>query len=580
MSHPDQEAAVASLAIEHDVVDVKTAAELIQRCRVEQAEPILELLDTTAINVMQLYRVIADELHVEFVDLFETGSDYQLSPAALGHIDIDWLRRYQAVPLSDSDNNVVIATANPTNPRLADYLDNVISGTYRMVLADPMQVSRLLDVQASELSVLMPSAGDDDSQDEDVLEVPEEEQDDQPAAENLSPVRRWLENLMLYAASNRASDIHLELQADRTLLVRLRIDGMLLRQTFPLRGREPEALGALLNRANMDASNLREPQDGSFSFQVTDEGETRKVDCRVAMIPLVTGPKVVVRLLDPRNLAKDISELGFGQDQLDVLIDAVQQKQGTIVVVGPTGSGKTTTLYAMLRRIATIEKNVQTVEDPVEYRLPLVSQTQVRAGIGDRSVTFARALRTILRLDPDVILVGEVRDTETARVTMEAAITGHLVLTTLHAPSAAEAYTRLTEMGVPGFLVGQAVNLLVSQRLLRRLCDSCVSYSEPTPEERQLLEKYGQADATQVGRPQGCRACNNTGFRGRVVVAEVLVPSQKMQAMVARGEATDDLLEEADRTGFRPIVFDGFRHVAAGDTTPEEALSLLELADT
>jgi type II secretory ATPase GspE/PulE/Tfp pilus assembly ATPase PilB-like protein len=381
-------------------------------------------------------------------------------------------------------------------------------------------------------------------------------------------VPEFIEYLLQRAVGEGASDIHMRFMYDGTLMVRLRVDGVLRQIPFPpsLKGRESEVAAAMMAKTTtMDSSNTREPQDGTFSFPVAG----RSVDARVGMLPQIAGPNITVRILDPLTLRRRLEEMGFDIDLVTSLRRAVASSAGCVLVVGPTGSGKTTTLYALLREVDAVSRNVLTVEDPVEYRLPYVGQTQIRSDIGDRSLTFARALRSILRQDPDVVLVGEIRDTDTAKVAMEAAITGHLVLSTVHASSAPSAYTRLTEMGVPAYLVAEALSIVVSQRLVRQVHECC-TVGPPTPDEQAILSRLGIEGVTQVAHPVGCIGCAGNGFRGRIAVAEILAASPEIKGAIQSGLSREKILEIAKKTGWRPMLSDAVRHLKAGRTTVSE----------
>ena len=269
------------------------------------------------------------------------------------------------------------------------------------------------------------------------------------------------------------------------------------------------------------------------------------------------------------KIESEFSPTGDQPQAISELVKGINSNEKYQTLLGVTGSGKTTTLYALLREVDAVSRNVLTVEDPVEYRLPYVGQTQIRSDIGDRSLTFARALRSILRQDPDVVLVGEIRDTDTAKVAMEAAITGHLVLSTVHASSAPSAYTRLTEMGVPAYLVAEALSIVVSQRLVRQVHECC-TVGPPTPDEQAILSRLGIEGVTQVAHPVGCIGCAGNGFRGRIAVAEILAASPEIKGAIQSGLSREKILEIAKKTGWRPMLSDAVRHLKAGRTTVSE----------
>jgi type II secretory ATPase GspE/PulE/Tfp pilus assembly ATPase PilB-like protein len=374
------------------------------------------------------------------------------------------------------------------------------------------------------------------------------------------------------AVAVSASDIHLTMTAEGRLEIRFRIDGDRRRQLLAIPpGRDLEVLNALVGRCDtIDAANYREPQDGTFSFMAAG----RQIDARLAMLPQLNGPAVVVRLLDSRNLQTRLDDMGFSPGDLHAMRTAASQNQGTILVTGPTGSGKSTTVYGLLREVDHESKNVMTVEDPVEYRLPGIGQTPIRHDLGERSLTFVRALRSILRMDPDIILVGEVRDAETARVTMDFSITGHLVFSTIHAPSAIGVYIRLVEMGIQPYLPAEAITLIVSQRLVRKVHE-CGRLERPSRDEIAWFESVGATPPEKLIRPVGCTGCSDTGYRGRIALVEVLSPGPVLRAAILKGGSQAELAEVAISEGFRPIVLNGVEKIAAQQTTVVEVARVL-----
>jgi type II secretory ATPase GspE/PulE/Tfp pilus assembly ATPase PilB-like protein len=378
----------------------------------------------------------------------------------------------------------------------------------------------------------------------------------------------WIEATLERGAAEGASDIHFWWSLSKRLRLRMRIDGALRDFPVPLNINEQrEAVGALLAKCpGVDSTNVREPIDGTFSFMASGS----RVDVRLGMLPQSNGPTIVLRLLDPRNVAGSLDTRGFAPDHIATIRKILGQPYGMMVVVGPTGSGKSTTLYTCLAEIDANARVIHTVEDPVEYRLDNINQTPVRDDLGSRSITFQKALRSILRLDPDVILLGEMRDTETANVGLKASLTGHLVLTTLHANTAVQTFTRLVEMGVPPFLVADAVDCSVSQRLLRTVHD-CFAWRDPSDEERQLLDRHGFSHVTKVPHAVGCDGCQQSGYRGRAAVLEVLSPNEEIRDLIRQQAPMNTLAKAAEAAGFRPLMADGLRLVSEGRTTMSEA---------
>ena len=391
---------------------------------------------------------------------------------------------------------------------------------------------------------------------------------DLPASEDLlddsaqAPVIRMINALLLQALRERASDLHFEPYEARAV-VRFRIDGMLRDVVEP-----PRALhGALVSRlkimAGLDIAEKRLPQDGRIALKLGD----RQVDVRVSTLPTGAGERVVLRLLDQEAARLDLAALGMSDATLDAIDSLIRQPHGILLVTGPTGSGKTTTLYAALSRLPRGIANMMTVEDPIEYALDGVAQTQVNARI---DLTFSRALRSILRQDPDVIMIGEIRDLETAQIAVQASLTGHLVLATLHTNDAASAITRLADMGVEPYLLASSLLGVLAQRLVRKLCTHCKTASAPSEGECRLHEELGLPAATAVWHADGCEHCNHSGFSGRTGVYELLQIDEALRRLIHDGAGELALRDAAVRAGMRRLRGDGARLIANGSTSLTE----------
>ena len=475
------------------------------------------------------------------------------------------LRRTEALPYEIGNNTLRIAIADPGDIagidelRMATRLSVELAVASRDdLLAELQRVSRTGEVLTGRTDV-----------DFDDFETVDDE-DDLEAEDGVSdaPIVRLVNSLIFQAAEDGASDVHIEPQED-LLLVRFRIDGV-LHEVQRIPKRLSNAVTTRLKvLAKMDIAERRRPQDGRISLNAVAAG--RRLDVRIATLPTVEGESVVMRLLDKSKRAPTLEELGLSPDMRELLGEIVRKPTGALLVTGPTGSGKSTTLYAALTEINRPEINIITVEDPVEYRLAGVNQVQINQKAG---LTFGGALRSILRSDPDVVMVGEIRDGETAKISIEAALTGHFVLSTLHTNDAPSAITRLNEMGVEPFLTGAAVSAVLAQRLARRLCGHCCEMYTPTVEDlmraRVSPEDAARRDGIVFYRKRGCPRCNQSGYRGRVGVYQLLTMSEELESLAVARASRDEIERAAFRTGMRSLWDDGVDKVAAGLTSLEE----------
>jgi type II secretory ATPase GspE/PulE/Tfp pilus assembly ATPase PilB-like protein/ActR/RegA family two-component response regulator len=478
------------------------------------------------------------------------------------------VRKYRVLPLQISDSILDIATADPHDLDCERTLAFALGRTVRMSLASPTKILERLDEVYRPENVIekilegVTGNYDIESISESVDEA-ELELGQNRATER--PVIQLVDRIVAEGIQSRASDIHLEPE-EGGVAVRYRIDGV-LRQVMVL----PKAAGIpLVSRvkimAQLDIADRLRPQDGRARVAVSGN----RVDLRVSTLPASQGEKVVIRILDQRATVLSLDGLGMNPDELERIQTLLGSREGIILVTGPTGSGKTTTLYSMLRAIQSRGVNIVTVEDPVEYRLQGIVQVQVNEKAG---LTFPAALRSILRQDPDVILVGEVRDKETAMIAVQASLTGHMVLTTLHTIDAASSVTRLMDIGIESYKIAAAIKGVVAQRLLRRLCPHCRELSvEATPDR---LKKWFPDGAT-IYRPVGCAECSNTGFRGRLAVMEVLISSPEIERRIAANESSERIAEGAREAGMRGLWESGVQHVRNGITSVEELLRVLE----
>jgi type IV pilus assembly protein PilB len=513
------------------------------------------LIEMGALDEAGLVAALAKYLGLEYVDL----QDRLIDPAVAVLVPEGLARRYGVVPVTrDEDGTLVVAMSDPSNVVALDDLRTVTDCDIRPVVATRNDIMAAIDR-------FLRSDGDVGDLSEDL--VTDDAADDLAAldaAVDEAPIVKFVNALISQAVRDRASDIHIEPQ-ERDVRVRYRVDGVLHEVMTQSRKIHPAVVSRLKIMAEMDIAERRIPQDGRISLKTGG----KQVDLRVSTLPTVYGEKVVMRILDKTSILLELSDLGFLEHNYNRFEASFRKPYGMILVTGPTGSGKSTTLYATLNVINRPEVNIITTEDPVEYRLAGISQVQINNKAG---LTFPAALRSILRQDPDVVLVGEMRDHETAQIGMEAALTGHLVLSTLHTNDAPSAVTRLAEMGVDPFLVASSVDCVLAQRLARRLCSRCKEPYEPSPEELKAagLPWLDDDALPTLHRAVGCPACAKTGYRGRLAVHEVMIVSEEIERLIVERASTDDIQKFARAQGMRTLREDGLAKVLMGDTTLEE----------
>jgi type IV pilus assembly protein PilB len=548
------------------LVDASALTEV--RARAANGSPVTQaLIDEGAATSDGVARMLAVRHHLPVIDLPSVG----VAVDAVQLIPVQTLERSVAIPYALDDDVLRVAVADPGNLHAIDELRLATKHSLDLgvasrddILAELQRLARTAEAIGSVVAVDM----------EEVVDEPGAA-DDLEADDGISdgPLVRLVNALIFQAAEENASDVHFEAQED-ALVIRFRVDGV-LREVQ----RVPKKMAAgvttrLKVLAKLDIAERRKPQDGRITLSSSAVG--RMLDIRVATLPTVEGEKVVMRLLDKSRKPPTMPELGLSDAMRADLEAIVQLPTGALVVTGPTGSGKSTTLYGCLALINRPEINVITVEDPVEYRLAGVNQVQINVRAG---LTFATALRSILRSDPDVVMVGEIRDVETAKISIEAALTGHFVLSTLHTNDAPSTITRLGEMGVEPFLTGAAISAVLAQRLARKLCTHCCEAYQPTEAEltelRVAPELLGAVDGTVFYRKKGCPRCNHTGYRGRVGVFQFLRMTEEIAALAVQHASRDDIGRAAAASGMRSLWDDGLEKVASGLTSIEELARVL-----
>lgn len=510
---------------------------------------------------------VAATLGLDFVDLSALEPDLSL----LQKFPVKLIHKYGVFPIRMADESMVVVTGNPFDLLALDAVSSAVGCSVIPVVALPWEVAKLvkshLGVGAETIDGLIASA---DSSDDDVEVLDELEWDRSEASQMAqeASVVRLVNEILCEAVEARASDIHLEAQASG-VKIRYRIDGVL--QTQPMPPEINRFQAAIISRlkimSKMNIAEKRIPQDGRIKLKVS----RREVDIRVSIIPMLHGESIVMRVLDKDAMKFSLRGIGMDQDVYDRFNKVIRLPHGIVLVTGPTGSGKTTTLYSALSEIKDEETKIITTEDPIEYQLDGINQIQVHAKVG---MTFAASLRAILRHDPDVVLVGEIRDQETAENAIQASLTGHLVFSTLHTNDAAGAFMRLVDMGVEPFLVSSTIEGVMAQRLVRTLCKSCCAPYEPHPDEIPADFPMDQVRASGISlyKNVGCRTCRGTGYAGRVGLYEFLSASEEMRQLVAERLPSSAVKKAAIKAGMRTLREDGWLRVMRGQTTLSEVL--------
>jgi type IV pilus assembly protein PilB len=509
----------------------------------------------------ELLAFLGRQFNLPVVDL----SKYEVNSEVVRLLPEEMVQKHLALPINRIGAKMIVAVADPSNMAIIDGIGFKTGYSVELVLASERDITAAINKffdRSMEFKDIISEL------DEDFEVIREEEVDTGDAERSVddAPVVKLANYLLTEAIKRRASDIHIE-PYEREFRVRYRVDGVLyeiMRPPLRLRG----ALSSRLKiMASLDIAERRLPQDGRIKMKM---GKGREMDFRVSVLPTIYGEKIVLRLLDKSSLQLDMTKLGFEEGPLADFSEAIHRPYGMILVTGPTGSGKTTTLYSALSELNKVSDNISTAEDPVEYNFAGINQVQMKEEIG---LTFAASLRSFLRQDPDIIMVGEIRDYETAEIAVKAALTGHLVLSTLHTNDAPSTITRLLNMGIEPFLVSSSLNLIVAQRLARRVCGNCREEVRIPP--KALVDAGMKPERIKLAKPakgKGCDDCNGTGFRGRVALYEVMPIKEELKEMVLRGGSAIEVKREAVRLGMKTLRQAGLSKVEEGVTTLEEVL--------
>ncbi|MEO8292310.1 MAG: ATPase, T2SS/T4P/T4SS family [Actinomycetota bacterium] len=511
------------------------------------------LIDLGMIQEAHLVRALAEQVGLEFVDLTE----YQVDPMATTLLPDTLARRYRAIPIGERDGKLLVAMSDPANVYALDDIRAITNRDVQPVVATSSDVEQAIQKYAQidgQVEALVSEASSQIEGDDAQIEAAVEE----------APIVKLVQAIMTQAVGDRASDVHIE-PMEKDVRVRFRVDGVLHEVMHSPKNIQGGLISRLKVMADMNIAEKRVPQDGRISMKVGG----KQLDLRIASLPTVWGEKVVIRVLDKSSALMPLEQLGFQPEPYKKFELSFRRPYGAILVTGPTGSGKSTTMYATLNILNDDDRNIITVEDPVEYRLPGVNQIQVNPKAG---LTFASALRSILRADPDIVLIGEIRDKETATIAIEAALTGHLVLSSLHTNDAPSAISRLAEMDVETFLISSAIDCVVAQRLARQLCERCKEAYVPQQAEL-LAAGYPEWQWPEIGelyRAAGCSACSNTGFRGRLGLYEVMPMSEELERMTVERASADQMKAVAIEQGMISLRDDGLAKAVMGLTSIEE----------
>lgn len=536
-------------------------------------KPVIQILqDFGIMDLDTILQLIADQLATKVVPVRERD----LTPELIQSIPAKTARMYQCLPVGMSNGTLQVALVDPLNPARADELGFVVKKQIELVVADPTAIEKAIEkfypeggdtlAGSESFSELLKELGADKDIDSKSKEADTTENVDLMAGlANQAPIVRFVNLVLFQAVQDRASDIHFE-PFETEFRIRYRVDGALYEMSPPPKHLALPVISRIKVMANLNISERRLPQDGRINYNMGN----KVIDLRVSTLPTQFGESVVLRVLDRSAVSLEIESLGFPKYLYDYVTEVIQRPNGIFVVTGPTGCGKTTTLYSCLRRVNTIDSKLLTAEDPVEYDIEGIMQVGIHESVG---LTFSKALRSFLRQDPDIIMVGEMRDLETAQISIQASLTGHLVLSTLHTNDSPGAVTRLVDMGVEPFLISSTLVSVIGQRLVRKVCSQCRTPFEPTENQLALLNLSPHDIGEKTffyGR--GCSHCHDTGYRGRKGIFELLVITDAVRTLINERAPTVVLRQKAIEQGMIPLRDDGLRSIFDGDTTIEEVV--------
>ncbi len=554
-----------SLVVEQGLIDDLQYEEVAAEFKRSGTSVAQLLQDFGIMKLDDILHAIAGYLGTTVVSL----RDREFSPDLLKLIPVNVVRIYHCVPVAMNNATVQVALANPLDPAQADGIHFAIKRDVQVVVADPAEIEKVIDQYYSQeenedFSKILKELGADENIAREVSEASATDNERLMAnLANEAPIIKFVDLVLSQAIQDRASDIHFE-PFETEFRIRYRVDGALYEMSPPPQHLALPVISRLKIMSNLNISERRLPQDGRISYDMGN----RQIDLRISTLPTQFGESVVLRVLDRAAVSLEIESLGFPKLVHDFMTEAIQRPNGIIIVTGPTGCGKTTTLYSCLRRINAIDSKLLTAEDPVEYDIEGIMQVAINEAAG---MTFAKALRSFLRQDPDIIMVGEMRDLETAQIAVQASLTGHMVMSTLHTNDATGAVTRLIDMGMEPFLISSTLLAVLAQRLVRTICKNCKTPFEPTEDQLVLLNLSPLDLGDKVfhyGR--GCPICNDTGYRGRKGIFELLIISEAIRTLINERAPTVVLHQKAVELGMVTLREDGLRTIFEGDTTIEE----------
>jgi len=529
------------------------------------------LLRLEKLNHEDVTLALAEHLSMEYIRLGDTNNMNNVDMDVARMLPESIAKRFCLVAISEVDGNVVVVMADPLNVVALDTVALKIKRQIKPAISSPREIHRAIeliyhgsDLEEEQLRTLVEGEVDEEG----ILSEDAEESDVSGEEDaNKAPVIRFVDLLMSQAVKSRASDVHIEPQ-EKTMMVRMRIDGVLRDMVPPAKKMQAAVIARIKIIARMDIAERRLPQDGRFKMKTSG----RHIDVRVSVIPTIYGEKVVMRILDASAVKHDLEQLGLEPQLLEEFKGMLARPHGIMIVTGPTGSGKSTTLYSALNHVKDPTKNITTVEDPVEYRLAGINQIQIKPEI---ELDFAKCLRAILRQDPDIILIGEIRDKETVEIAIKASLTGHLVLSTFHTNDAPSAISRLLYMGIERYLLASSLNLIVAQRLVRKICDHCkepVTLSEEVLKRLKIDPKKDKNSVFYHGK--GCSACGGTGCLGRLPIFEFLVIDEEIRELIVANSSEQQIREASRKRGYGGLLESGVSKALAGLTTAEEVISV------